>query len=108
MRRRAESEQPVKGSTANGPKRTSATPSVANLEEQIGILTRELKESRKQQTATAGTTFELSDKSFVNYAIWTVNTSLSSTLSAFERRLRSQMLPWGTKKQNGVDWAPCS
>ena len=57
MRQRGGSEQqPVKGRRANRPKARSvsiAAPSVADLQKQVGILTRELKEAREQQTATA-------------------------------------------------------
>jgi two-component system, NtrC family, sensor kinase len=55
MRRRGESERPVKGRRTIGPKdRTSATSlSIAELQKRVGILTRELKEALQQQTATA-------------------------------------------------------
>jgi len=55
MRQRGGSEQPVKGPRANRKARKAsiAAPSVANLQKQIGILTRELKEAREQQTANA-------------------------------------------------------
>ena len=56
MRHRGGSEQPVKKRRANGPKGrkvSTAGPSVADLQEQVGALTRELKEAREQQTATA-------------------------------------------------------
>jgi GAF domain-containing protein len=53
MRQRGGSEQPVKGRRANRPKpRTIATPSIADLQKQVGALTRELKEAREEQTAT--------------------------------------------------------
>jgi transcriptional regulator with GAF, ATPase, and Fis domain len=53
MRQRRGSEQPVKGRRASRPKaRTIAGPSIADLQKQVGILTRELKEAREQQTAT--------------------------------------------------------
>jgi len=54
MRQRGGSEQPVKGRGANGPKgRTITAPSTADLQKQVDILTREAKEAREQQTATA-------------------------------------------------------
>jgi two-component system, NtrC family, sensor kinase len=58
MRQRGGSEQPIKGRRANRPKartkaRTIAAPSMADLQKQVGILTRELKEAREQQTATS-------------------------------------------------------
>ena len=56
MRRRGGSEQPVKGRRANRPKArkvSTAAPSMADLQKQVGNLTRELKEAREQQSATA-------------------------------------------------------
>jgi two-component system NtrC family sensor kinase len=54
MRQRGGSEQPVKGRRANRPKaRAIAARSIADLQKQVRILTRELKEAREQQTATA-------------------------------------------------------
>jgi class 3 adenylate cyclase len=54
MRRRGGSEQPVKGRRANRARKVSiAAPSIADLQDQVGTLARELKEAREQQTATA-------------------------------------------------------
>jgi two-component system, NtrC family, sensor kinase len=56
MRRRGGSEQPVKGPRVSRPKARKgsiAAPSVADLQKQVGILTRELKESLEQQAATS-------------------------------------------------------
>ena len=54
MQRGGGSEQPVKGRRVSRPKaRTSATPSIADLQEQVDVLTRELKEANERQTATA-------------------------------------------------------
>ena len=56
MRQRGGSEQPVKGQRANRPKTrkvSTAAPSITDLEKQVGLLTRELKEAREQQIATA-------------------------------------------------------
>ena len=56
MRQRGGSEQAVKGRRANKPKTrkvSTATQSIADLQKQVGALTRELKEAREQQTATA-------------------------------------------------------
>ena len=54
MQRGGGSEQPVKGRRVSRPKaRTSATPSIADLQEQVDVLTRELKEALERQTATA-------------------------------------------------------
>jgi len=56
MRRRGGSEQPIKGRGAN-PNRdrkvSIPAPSIADLQDQVGTLARELKEAREQQTATA-------------------------------------------------------
>jgi PAS domain S-box-containing protein len=67
MRQRGGSEQPVKRRRANRPKaRTIAVPSSADLQKQVGILTREANEAREQLTVTAevlrvigGSVFEL-------------------------------------------------
>jgi two-component system, NtrC family, sensor kinase len=56
MRQRGGSEKPVKGRRANRPKVRKvpiAAPSIADLQKQVGILTRELKEANERQTATA-------------------------------------------------------
>jgi len=56
MRRRGGSEQPVKGRRANRPKArkvSTAAPSMADLQKQVDNLTRDLKEAREQQSATA-------------------------------------------------------
>ena len=54
MRRRGGSEQPVKRRRANRPKaRVIAAPSIADLQSQVGSLTRELKEANERQTASA-------------------------------------------------------
>jgi hypothetical protein len=54
--RRNRSGQPVKGRRANRPKArkvSTAASSIADLQKQVGTLTRELKEANKRQTATA-------------------------------------------------------
>src|SRR5215471_16116749 len=56
MRQRGGSEQPGKDRRANRPKARkvlTAAPSIADLQKQVGALTRELEEAREQQTATA-------------------------------------------------------
>src|SRR5215472_1153626 len=56
MRQRGGSEQPIKGRRASKPKIrkvSTATLSKVDLKKQVGVLTRELKEAREQQTATA-------------------------------------------------------
>ena len=55
MQRRGSSGQPVKGQSTNRPKAhkaPTAQVSTADLQEQVAVLTRELKEAREQQTAT--------------------------------------------------------
>src|SRR5262249_13026755 len=52
---RGRSEQPVKGRRANKPKArkvSTAAPSIADLQQQVGALTRELKDANERQTAT--------------------------------------------------------
>jgi signal transduction histidine kinase len=54
MRQRGGREQSVKGQRANRPKaRTIAAPSIADLQKQVGALSRELEEALERQTATA-------------------------------------------------------
>ena len=55
MRQRGGIEQPVKGRRVNRPKArklSAAAPSIADLQKQVGTLTRELKEANERQTAT--------------------------------------------------------
>ena len=53
MRQRGGSEQPVKGRRANRPKARISAPSTADLQKQVGILTREAKEARDRQATAA-------------------------------------------------------
>jgi class 3 adenylate cyclase len=54
MQRRGGSEQSVKGRRANRARKVSiAAPSIADLQDQVGTVARELKEAREQQIATA-------------------------------------------------------
>jgi adenylate cyclase len=56
MRRRGGSEHPIKGRRASGrnaSKPSIVVPSIADLQKQVGTLTRELKEANERQTATA-------------------------------------------------------
>ncbi|WP_439400165.1 GAF domain-containing protein (plasmid) [Bradyrhizobium sp. PMVTL-01] len=56
MQRRGGSEHPIKGRRATGrkaPTPSIAATSIADLQKQVGTLTRELKEAREQETATA-------------------------------------------------------
>ena len=56
MRQRGGSEQPVKGRRASRPKTrkvSTAAPSIADLQKQVDVLTRELKDANERQTATA-------------------------------------------------------
>jgi hypothetical protein len=56
MRQGGRSGQRVKGRRANGPKArkvSTAAPSIADLQKQVGTVTHELKEANERQTATA-------------------------------------------------------
>jgi GAF domain-containing protein len=54
MRQRGGSEQPVKSRRANKPRaRAIAAPSIADLQRQVGALSRELQEALERQSATA-------------------------------------------------------
>ena len=56
MQQGGRSGQPAKGRRANTPKArkgSTATPSIADLQRQVGTLTRELKEANERQTAIA-------------------------------------------------------
>ena len=56
MQQRGRSGQPVKGRRGNRPKARKASttaPSIAALQKQVRFLTRELKDAREQQSATA-------------------------------------------------------
>jgi two-component system, NtrC family, sensor kinase len=65
MRQSGESEQPIRGRRGNRPKaRTIAALSTADLQNQVGILTREAKEAREQLTATAAVLKVISRSAF--------------------------------------------
>ena len=56
MRRRGGSEHPIKARRAGGgktPNPSTAAPSIADLQKQVGTITCELKEANERQTATA-------------------------------------------------------
>jgi two-component system, NtrC family, sensor kinase len=56
MPQRGRSGQPAKGRLASRPKPrkvSTAAPSIADLQKQVGTLTRELKEANERQTASA-------------------------------------------------------
>src|SRR6516165_1352438 len=56
MQQRGRSGQPAKGRRANRPKArkgSTAAPSIADLQRQVGTLTRELKQANERQTASA-------------------------------------------------------
>jgi GAF domain-containing protein len=56
MQQRGRSGRPAKGRRVNRPKArktSTATPSIADLQTRVGVLIRELRDAREQQTATA-------------------------------------------------------
>src|SRR5215475_13029005 len=70
MRQRGGREQPVKRRRANRPKaRAIVAPSVADLQKQVSILSRELKEAREQQAATADVLKVISRSTFDLHAV---------------------------------------
>src|SRR3974377_1134301 len=67
MPQRSRSGQPVKGRHANRPKArkvSTAAPSIADLQKQVGVLTREANEAREQLTASADVVKVISRSAF--------------------------------------------
>jgi len=95
MQRRGGSERPVKGRRAIKPKaRAIAAPSIADLQNQVGILTRELQEAREQQSATSDVLQVISRSAFDLRAV--LQTLVESAARLCEADMANIWRPDGT------------
>ena len=95
MQRRGGGERPVKGRRAIKPKaRAIAAPSIADLQNQVGILTRELQEAREQQSATSDVLQVISRSAFDLRAV--LQTLVESAARLCEADLANIWRPDGT------------